>query len=118
MCLFWYKDGILPTNPTANIKRVNSDHLDEVPGLADAEVDRSLSSYDERQFAQWRDKTLCLLLLDSGMRIQEAVNLKIDHIGVKRCVIYIPSEVARCPLVERSRKGWLNCTKKDALRRS
>ncbi|MFJ7977838.1 tyrosine-type recombinase/integrase [Peribacillus sp. NPDC096379] len=89
-----------------------------MPGLADAEVDRSLSSYDERQFAQWRDKTLCLLLLDSGMRIQEAVNLKIDHIGVKRCVIYIPSEVARYPLVERSRKGWLNCTKKDALRRS
>lgn len=69
MCLFWYKDGILSTNPTANIKRVNSDHVDEVPGLSDAEVDRLLSSYDERQFAQWRDKPLCLLLLDSGMRI-------------------------------------------------
>ena len=36
-----------------------------------------------------------MLLLDSGMRIQEALNLKIDHIDVKRCEIFIPSEVAR-----------------------
>lgn len=95
MCAFWYKDGLIASNPAANVKRVKSDQVDEVPGLSDDEIDRILNYYDERQFAQWRDKTLCLLLLDVGLRIQEACSLTIDQIDVKRCEIFIPAEVAK-----------------------
>lgn len=95
MCAFWHKDGILAVNPVANIKYVKSDHVDEVPGLTDAEIDRVLSSYDERQYAQWRDKTLCLLLLDSGLRVEEAVSIKIGQINVRQSELSIPAEIAK-----------------------
>ncbi|USK70184.1 tyrosine-type recombinase/integrase [Peribacillus asahii] len=95
MCTFWYTDGIIATNPTANIKRVKSDHVDEVPGLSDNEIERILNYFDERQFAQWRDKTLCLLLLDCGLRIQEAVSLTVDRVNLRTCEISIPADIAK-----------------------
>jgi integrase/recombinase XerD len=54
-----------------------------------------LSSYDDRQFAQWRDKTLILLLLDTGLRIGEALSLTPDQINFKELTITVPSQVAK-----------------------
>ncbi|WP_338452330.1 tyrosine-type recombinase/integrase [Niallia oryzisoli] len=95
MCAFWYEEGMLSSNPAEKVKKVKSDEVDEVPGLTDIEVERILNYYDERQFAQWRDKTLCLLLLDTGLRIEEAVSLTIDRINLRYCEINVPPNKAK-----------------------
>lgn len=92
---FLYNEGIISKNPMDNIPLVRNDEHEEVPGLTDDEIDKILASYDDKQYAQWRDKTLVLLLLDTGMRINEALSLTIDRIDFKQQTVYIPSEIAK-----------------------
>ena len=62
---FLTNEEIINKNPTCNIPLVKDDAHEEVQGLSNEEIDSILASYDDKQFAQWRDKTLVLLLLDS-----------------------------------------------------
>lgn len=66
---FLFDEGMVLINPMKNISQVRDDAHEEVPGIPDKQIDAILSSYDDRQFAQWRDKTLILLLLDTAFRI-------------------------------------------------
>ncbi|MBU5265740.1 tyrosine-type recombinase/integrase [Virgibacillus proomii] len=95
MCRFWYTEGITTTNAMATIKPVRTDQVEEVQGLSEEEISRILGSLDERQYAQWRDKTLIYLLLDSGLRINEAVTLTIDQVNTKFNEVTVTSEVAK-----------------------
>lgn len=95
MCRFWFAEGMTAVNVMANIKPVVDDSIEEVPGLSDADVDKILASYDVRQFADWRDRVLILLLLDTGLRINEAVSLTIDRIDFRLLTIYVPSQIAK-----------------------
>jgi len=95
MCRYWKSAGIIADNPMSEIKNVLTDNEEEVPGLSDAEVSAILNSYDEVQFAEWRDKILCLLLLDTGLRINEAVGLTLERIDFITYTLLVPSEVAK-----------------------
>ncbi|WP_026691879.1 tyrosine-type recombinase/integrase [Peribacillus kribbensis] len=95
MCNFGFKEGIIQTNPVSNIKLVRDDEQKEVQGLNDEVLNKLLSQFDTREYAQWRDKVLILLLLDTGMRINKAVNLQVSHIDLKLLTIHIPSETAK-----------------------
>lgn len=95
MFRFLFTEGMIPINPMANISQVRDDAREEVPGLSDNEIDAILSSYDDRQFAQWRDKTLVLLLLDTGLRIGEALSLTAEQIDFKQLTVYVPSQIAK-----------------------
>jgi integrase/recombinase XerD len=63
---FLFEEDIINKNPSRNIPLVKDDAHEEVQGLSDKEIDLILDSYNDKQFAQWRDKTLVLLLLDTG----------------------------------------------------
>ncbi|KIL74336.1 tyrosine-type recombinase/integrase [Bacillus badius] len=95
MCNFWFREQLLHANPVANIKQVRDDEKSEVRGLSDETIAKLLNYYDTKEYAQWRDKVLILLLLDTGMRINEAVNLKLSHIDFKLLTIHIPSQTAK-----------------------
>lgn len=95
MFRFLYTEGIIEVNPMENISQVNDDEREEVPGLSDEQVDRILATYDDRQYAQWRDKTLVLLLLDTGLRINEALSLKEEQIDFRQLTLYVPSQIAK-----------------------
>lgn len=95
MCNFWFRELMIVTNPMSNIKQVKDDEQKEVQGLSDEELNKLLNYYDTREYAQWRDKVLILLLLDTGMRINEAVNVKIHQIDYKGLTIHIPSQIAK-----------------------
>lgn len=92
---FWYNEGMTESNAMATIKQLRNDEAKEVEGLTDIELQRVLDAYNERYFAEWRDKTLILLLLDTGMRINEALTLTIQQIDFKRSSLYIPSTIAK-----------------------
>lgn len=95
MFRFLATEGIIAVNPMENISLVRADEYEEVPGLTDEEIDKILASYDDRQFAQWRDKTLCLLLLDCGLRIGEALSLTDEQIDFRQLSLYVPSQIAK-----------------------
>lgn len=92
---FLFTEGIITINPTSNIPLVKDDKHEEVPGLSDNEIDSILATYDDKQFAQWRDKTLILLLLDTGLRINEAISLTSEEIDFQQLTITIPSQIAK-----------------------
>jgi integrase/recombinase XerD len=92
---FLSTEGIIPDNPTENISQVRDDEHEEVPGIPDEQIDAILAAYDDRQFAQWRDKTLILLLLDTGLRIGEALSLTAEQINFKDLAVTVPSRIAK-----------------------
>ena len=92
---FLTDEEIVAKNPTSNIPLVKDDAHEEVPGLSDEEVDSILASYDDKLFAQWRDKTLVLLLLDTGLRINEAMSLTAEQIDFRQNSLYVPSTIAK-----------------------
>lgn len=92
---FLSEEGILTKNPSSNIPLVKDDLHEEVQGLTDKEIDMILASYDDKLFAQWQDKTLVLLLLDTGLRINEAMSLTEEHVDFQHNTLIVPSEIAK-----------------------
>ena len=74
---------------------LKDDAHEEVQGLTDEEIDSILASYDDKLFAQWRDKTLVLLLLDTGLRINEAMSLTADQIDFQQNTVFVSSQIAK-----------------------
>jgi integrase/recombinase XerD len=92
---FLVEEGIINKNPTSNIPLVKDDEHEEVQELPDEEIDMILDSYDDKLFAQWRDKTLVLLLLDAGLRINEAMSLTSEQIDFHQNTLIVPSSIAK-----------------------
>ncbi|QIZ07580.1 tyrosine-type recombinase/integrase [Priestia megaterium] len=92
---FLFNEGMIPNNPMQHISQVRDDAHEEVPGIPDEQIDAILASYDDRQFAQWRDKTRILLLLDTGLRIGEALSLTAAQIDFKDLTVTVPSQIAK-----------------------
>ncbi|AUJ25826.1 tyrosine-type recombinase/integrase [Virgibacillus dokdonensis] len=92
MCRFWYTEGLAAVNAMENVKLVRTDEQPEVPGLSDKQVQTVINSMDEKHYAEWRDKILILLLIDTGMRINEAVSLTLSDINFKDNMIVLSSE--------------------------
>ncbi|WP_409289656.1 tyrosine-type recombinase/integrase [Peribacillus sp. SCS-37] len=99
MCKFWFEEGIIPENPMKNIKPLKQDSEEEVKGFSDKEVSLILNYFKERNYGEWRDKIMVLLLLDTGMRITEAVSIKTANVDFKESSVFIPSET------NKNRKG-------------
>lgn len=92
---FLFEEDIIFKNPTKNIPLVKDDAHEEVQGLTDKEIDMILDSYDDKQFAQWRDKTLVLLLLDTGLRINEAMSLTAEQVDFQQNTLLVLSSIAK-----------------------
>ena len=50
------------------------------PHLSDDQIRALLGTYDEHDLLQWRDRILTMLLLDTGLRISEAISLTIPDV--------------------------------------
>src|SRR5699024_2312935 len=83
MSRLWASEGYISSDFMENVKPLRIDEAEEIQGLTDAEIDIVLNSYDTTQFADYRDTVLIYLLLDTGMRINEAVSLTITRIDLR-----------------------------------
>jgi integrase/recombinase XerD len=84
------KEELAAHNPTEQVNFLRTDESSFQP-LTEEEMKRLLNVPDKTQFPQWRDFCLMLLLYDTGMRINEAVNLKVDEIDIKARRIVLPA---------------------------
>ncbi|WP_083964274.1 tyrosine-type recombinase/integrase [Shimazuella kribbensis] len=95
MCRFWAEEGYLTTNPMEKVKLLKSDSVDDLTGFTEKELKKLFGVLDTRQYSCFRDKVIMLLLLDTGIRINELVNIEIQHLDVKQLTLTIPAEIAK-----------------------
>ena len=77
------KEGYLAINPMLKVK------LPKVPDtvmetLSEEEISAILDQTDQSSVAGFRDRTLFLLLLDTGARISEITNLKTENVDLEQ----------------------------------
>lgn len=95
MCGFWTNEGYLEINPMANINIVKTDGVDDVNGFTEDEIKSLLDAVNLRRYSGFRDKTMMLLMLDTGIRVHEVANIKIQMLDKKRMTLTIPAKVAK-----------------------
>lgn len=77
------------TNPFTKIKQLKN--TSEIESLSMEEMQLLLKQPNQRTYAGFRDYVMMFLLLDTGMRIGEAVNLKKEQIDFKSNLIHLKS---------------------------
>ncbi|QGQ46632.1 tyrosine-type recombinase/integrase [Metabacillus sediminilitoris] len=86
-----FKEEISNTNPAEQIKLLKTYETPFEP-LTEKEMMDLLNVPDLKQFPQWRDYCIMMLLYDSGMRINEAINLTKNEVHFKARRIVLPAE--------------------------
>ena len=93
---FWINEQYLDLefNPFDRIKAKRND-LDNVTALSIEEVKKLLKAPDQRTYAGFRDYVLITLLIDTGLRISEALSLTWECVDFKSSVIEIRGKIAK-----------------------
>lgn len=89
-----HAEKVINRNPMAMIKRLKTDE-DTFEPLSDIEIERLLKVLDTDEYAQFRDLVSIYLILDTGIRVSEMYDLKIDHVNFKARAIYLPGDVTK-----------------------
>lgn len=80
---------------------------DTIQPLTPQEVKKILSSINRNEFSQYRDYALMLLMLETGIRVNEACSLIKEDIDIKRLIVRVRAEVAKT-----REERWLPISKK------
>ncbi len=91
----WAKENyLIKRNPVDKIKflKVKRKMKDEI---TDEEFKRLVKAIDTTQFCEYRDYVIIQLIMDTGMRLTETLNLKYEDIDLDKRVILIPAEITK-----------------------
>ena len=83
-------EEVIDRNPAEKLSLMRVD-VDTVQPLTDEELQRLLASPDQRYFSQFRDYVIMLLIIDTGMRINEICSLEVKEIDFKARQIVLPA---------------------------
>lgn len=89
-----HKEKFINHNPMALIKMLKTDE-DTFKPLTEDEINRLLSVPNIEEYAQFRDLVSMTLILDTGIRVSEMFDLKIEHVDFKSRAIYLPGEISK-----------------------
>ncbi|MGG4142993.1 tyrosine-type recombinase/integrase [Paenibacillus algorifonticola] len=92
MFIFWTNERMITVNPVKTIKKPRVD-VDERQTFTDNDVRKLLAAPDITTHAGFRDRTVMLLLVDGGFRINEALRINTDLIDHETCSIYLPASM-------------------------
>ncbi|MFC7785678.1 tyrosine-type recombinase/integrase [Rossellomorea sp. GCM10028870] len=79
---FWCKEGFARKSPMDNIRTQKVDE-DKIESFTDEQVEALLGACDQRKYVGFRDYVFQWLLLDSAMRMNEALSLRPGDIDMK-----------------------------------
>lgn len=88
------KERLIDDNPMAQIKNV-AEPEEEIEVLSDREIRRIIGVMDKEYYTSYRDYVLTFFLLDTMMRISEAVQTKRSDIDREASVIRIRASIAK-----------------------
>ncbi|MBQ9458346.1 MAG: tyrosine-type recombinase/integrase [Oscillospiraceae bacterium] len=89
-----YEDRPEKRNPMRKIRLLENDRKPK-EYLDDQEVRKLLYHLDTSYFPENRDRTVITLILDSGMRIGECLQLRLEHLNMKERAIEIPADITK-----------------------
>ncbi|MBN3555487.1 tyrosine-type recombinase/integrase [Fictibacillus nanhaiensis] len=87
---FLFKEEIASHNPLEQVNFLRTDESTFQP-LSEDELQMLFNVPDKSQYPQWRDLVLMTLLYDTAIRINEAINLRIEEIDIKTRRIVLPA---------------------------
>ncbi|OKP81858.1 hypothetical protein A3844_25060 [Paenibacillus helianthi] len=90
MSKFWEDEQIVSTAPTNKIKAPRKDTEDKSV-ISDEQLSALLNAVDTSTYAGYRDHTLMMLLADSGLRINEALQLEASYLDIPSRCIRLPA---------------------------
>ncbi|WP_145039937.1 tyrosine-type recombinase/integrase [Paenibacillus sp. Y412MC10] len=92
MCKFWGTEGLTQTNAAEKIKAPRMD-IPEKNIITDEQLSAIIAAADTTTFAGYRDYVLMILLADSGLRINEALQIEDTFIDIKTRCIRLPGQL-------------------------
>lgn len=92
MGAFWAEEGYIDANPTEKVKPPRMDTEDKTL-ITDEQLVAILDAPDTSTYVGFRNKTLMMLLADTGLRINEALRLRTVHLDFAARCIRLPGEM-------------------------
>ncbi|MFR8040551.1 MAG: tyrosine-type recombinase/integrase [Clostridium butyricum] len=89
-----YDSEVIKKNPTVQIRPYKHRRKPKSQ-IKDVHFNKLIKSLDLTSFAEYRDYVILQLLMDTGMRIGETLNLKMDDVLIDKKAIFIPAEIAK-----------------------
>ena len=89
----WLKDsGVIKENPMTNIRQYKHSRKPK-SDISDFDFNKLIKCLDLTKFSEYRDYVILQLLMDTGMRIGETLNLKSEDVLIDKKAIFIPCEI-------------------------
>lgn len=88
---YWLGESYIPITPMRTIKTQRDDE-DAIEAFSDEQVDALLAACNQRTYVGFRDYVFQLLLLDTGMRMNEALSITPEVIDMKARVIQLEAK--------------------------
>lgn len=82
MFRWFHQEGLTALNPTQNLSKQRVEE-DRIGAFTDEQIQRLLEQPDQTTYAGFRDFILMKVLLESGIRINEALALEVNDIDLK-----------------------------------
>ncbi|MEW9989374.1 tyrosine-type recombinase/integrase [Clostridium butyricum] len=89
-----YDSEVIKKNPTVQIRPYKHSRKPKSE-IKDVDFNKLIKSLDLTSFAEYRDYVILQLLMDTGMRIGETLNLKMEDVIIDKKSIFIPAEIAK-----------------------
>ena len=87
----WYADTTQTSNPTVKIKQLRNERKAQ-EYLEDHEIEKLLKIFDRSYFPEHRDFMVIMLILDTGMRLGECLQVTTDDLDMDDRTICLPAE--------------------------
>lgn len=91
---YMYNNRLIKTNPVTRVKQL-SNHRKPLNFISDEEFLRLIKSFDNSKFHEFRDNTICQLLIDTGMRIGETLLIKMDDVDFAKKTIFLIGDITK-----------------------
>lgn len=91
---FLQSEGYVNTNPAKNLEKLKTPKV-IIKAFEDEEIKKLLAQPDRSTFVGYRDYTIMLVLLDTGMRLIELHNMKLHDIDMNSNKIHIMGKGAK-----------------------
>jgi integrase/recombinase XerD len=82
------RDGYILANPVSNLKLIKI-KKEKIDYLTTEQIRKVLTSFDLRRKSEIRNLLIVMILLDTGVRVSELVNIRIEDINFANKSIYI-----------------------------
>lgn len=104
---YLWQEGYLETNVAADLKLIKAANR-AIFTFSQEQIAAILQQPDTTTFTGLRDLTMMLVLLETGMRVMELTNIKVEDIDFQSGTIRIPSGKGRKPRVVPIQRTCLN----------